>query len=81
MSRSTSPANRWVPITPSDSTDIPQGSPSALICSGAGNVVLVDYLGNEMTRAFAIDTIYPFQAMRVKSTGTTATGIYGLYNS
>lgn len=80
MARSTSAANTWRAITPNDGTDIPNGSPTALVCSVGGNVVLVDYRGNEMTRVFAAETIYAYQAVRIKATGTTATGIVGLYN-
>lgn len=80
MARSTSSANRWPTITPHDSTNIAGGAPVAIICSGAGDAVLVDYLGNTMTLAMEAGQIYPLCPVRINSTNTTATGIKALYN-
>ena len=80
MARSTSSANKWKAITPHDTNPIADGPPTAIICSGGGTVVLVDQFGNQMTRTLTAETVYPFMPVQIRATGTTATGITGLYN-
>ena len=76
------PADTWTAITPSDSTDIPvvnKKTPRGIYATGAGNILMVDKDGNEATFAFAAAEIRPFRPVRIKATGTTATGIIGLW--
>jgi hypothetical protein len=80
MARYISSANKWKAIAPSDASNIADGPPTAIICSGDGTVVLVDQFGNQMTRSLSAETIYPFMPVQIRATGTTATGIVGLYN-
>lgn len=80
MARSVSSANRWPAITPHNSTNIAGGAPVGIVAEGAGNAVLVDYLGNTTTLAMEAGVIYPLSPVRINSTNTTATGIKALYN-
>jgi hypothetical protein len=80
MARGISSANKWVAITPHNTNPIAGGPPTAIVCSGAGTVTLVDQFGNEMVRTLVAEQIYPFMPSIIKLTGTTATGITGLYN-
>lgn len=80
MGRSTSPASAWPAITPSDTVAITGGAPAAIVCEGAGDAVLVDWLGNTMTLAMEAGVVYPLGPVRINATNTTATGIKALYN-
>lgn len=67
-----------VPITPNDSTDIPDGPVFAIRCRGsAGNVVITTVAGNDRTYPIAADETIIVGVSRVKSTGTTATTLWG----
>lgn len=67
-----------VPVTPSDSTDIDTGAAAlAIVCKGtAGNVSIVTVEGNTRTYPISLDEVLPVGITRVRSTGTTATGIW-----
>lgn len=80
MARNVSSANMWKAITPHDTDPIADGPPSAIVCGSGGSVVLIDQFGNEMTRLLEAELIYPFMPLIIKATGTTATGITGLWN-
>ena len=81
MARPVSSAIRWPAITPHDTNRIATGKPVAIMCGAtAGNVVIVDSDGNEATVPIAAGEIKPVQPLIIKSTGTTATPLYGLYN-
>jgi hypothetical protein len=80
MARNVSGANKWVAITPHNTNLIPGGSPSAIVVGVGGTVCMVDQYGNEMIRTFVAEVERPYQPVIIKVTGTTATGIYGLWN-
>ncbi|HEV8035863.1 spike base protein, RCAP_Rcc01079 family [Yoonia sp.] len=67
-----------LPVTPNDSADILAGAVAlGIVCKGsAGDVVIVTVEGNERTYPIAAEEILPVGISRVKSTGTTATGIW-----
>lgn len=69
------PGMKHFTITPSNTVDLTV-RPRVIYCQTAGNVVLVDALGVELTYALVAGQILPFSPVRVKATGTTAT-IYG----
>lgn len=72
------PCDAHFAITPDDGADLGI-VPRALFCGGAGSVVLRDRNGTEAAYALAAGQILPFRPVRVLATGTTATGIVGLY--
>ena len=75
----TAPARRWLSVTPSDSVDLPAGC-RGLYVGTAGNLSLVGSDGTAITFATTDNnTIVPLAPTRVRSTGTTATGIVALY--
>lgn len=67
-----------MPVTPNDSADIlADAAALGVVCKGnAGDVVIVTVEGNERTYPIAAEEILPVGISRVKSTGTTATGIW-----
>lgn len=68
------PADSHATITPSDSTDI-SIKPRAIRINGAGNVVVRDKDGVDVTYTCAAGEVLAFRGVRVLATGTTATGI------
>ena len=64
-------------ITPSDATVITPTS--GLMVTGAGNIAVVTLNGTTITLAVTVGNVYPISVTKVKATGTTATGIVGLY--
>lgn len=74
-----SPAERAFAITGNDSTDLTV-YPRAIYVGGAGNVKVTTLGGDTVTFNGALaGTILPVRAVRVFSTGTTATNLIGLY--
>ena len=76
------PAKAYITITPSDSSDL-SSRIRALFVGGGGNAVIInnDPVFGTSTATFTgliAGLIYPLQATRIKSTGTTATGLVGL---
>jgi hypothetical protein len=66
-----------IAITPADSNL--SAAVRALYVGGSGNVKITDALGNATTfNAVQAGSILPVTAVRVWSTGTTATSIVGL---
>lgn len=68
-------------VTPNDSADLPNGPCQAICVTGSTGNVAVN-LDGDSTAVLAIagaNEIYPVMVARVKSTSTTATGIYALY--
>lgn len=65
-------------ITPNDGADLAI-TPRAIYCGVAGNLVLRDKLGTDCTYAVSAGQYVMFRAARVLSTGTTATGLIGIY--
>lgn len=71
-----------VAVTPADGTDLPNGVCEAIYVTGAGNVN-VDLAGGGtavLTTLSAGQTVY-CRAQRIRSTSTTATGVYALYKA
>jgi hypothetical protein len=64
-------------ITPSDTASITPTS--GIMVTAAGNIVVNTLNGTTITLAVTVGTIYPVCVTQVKATGTTATGIVGLY--
>ena len=79
---SASPASMAKAVTPSDTVDLPQGECRALYVGVGGTVVLQGSGNPREDVAFlnvASGTVLPVEAVRVKSTGTTAASIVALY--
>lgn len=78
-------------VTPADGTDLPNGICDAIFATGAGNVSidlpnvsLADGSTTSRTAiviAMAANSVLFVRASRVRSTGTTATGISALYKA
>lgn len=71
-----------VAISPSDSLNLPDGPCDAIWCQGvAGNVVIVDGAGKQVTLPIALgfDLRLTVQAVKVRATSTTATTLYACY--
>ena len=68
-----------VAITPSDSADVPGGYIRGFIVGVEGDVAVIMADGSTGTLpACAVGIQHAYQVSRVRSTGTTATGIIGL---
>lgn len=73
------PAIYAAAITPSDSADVPT-VPRALYCTGDGNVVVTMRNGGDpVTLPMIAGVPLPVRVSRVWATGTTATGIVGVW--
>lgn len=73
----TSPADKATAITPNDSTDL-TNVPRGIYVGGAGNIVAT-LNGVDVTfNGAQAGTILPIRPSRIKSTGTTATGLVAL---
>lgn len=72
------PATRHFAITPNDAADLPS-TPRAIRANVAGDVVLRDASGTDVTYTVAAGELLLFRAVRVLATGTTATGLVGWY--
>lgn len=66
-----------VTITPSDANDLVR--PMIIHCGGAGNIVVQDKNGTQITYALAAGDKVPVLCHRVLATGTTVTPVIGLY--
>jgi len=67
-----SPARRHFTINPSDS-DLLTYRVRAIYCLSAGDAVVVDEFGTEITYTLAQGDLVPLMAVQIKDTGTTAT--------
>ena len=73
------PAYNAAAITASDSVDI-VAPIRAIYVGSAGSVVITTVAGTDVTFAgLPAGMILPVRAQRVKATGTTATGLVGLW--
>ena len=70
-----SPAERHAAITPSDTLPV-DPRPRALWCQTAGDLVIEDRWGTQLSYAVQPGQVLPFRASKVLATGTTAT-VYG----
>lgn len=77
----TQPANKIYSVTQSDATADPNGPFRALLISVVGAVKLTTRGGTTVTipsGGLAAGVLHPIRVQRVWSTGTTATGIFGV---
>ncbi len=75
----TSPISGGFDVTPDDANDLPILT-RALLVGGGGDVVVDFADGSTLTLPSLTEgVIYPIRAARVRTTGTTATDIKGLY--
>lgn len=72
------PARNAFAVTPSDGADLTNWA-LAIYVGGSGDVRLVTWGGETVTFANAPVGVLPVRARRVLATGTTATGLVGLY--
>lgn len=74
-----SPASRGAAITPDDAADLP--TVARFLYLGTGGTVVLDTVGGDtLTFANVPDGgMLPVRTRRVRATGTTATGILGLW--
>lgn len=67
-------------VTADDSNDLPNGPCKAIYVTGAGNVAVNLVGGGTATlTSMVAGQILPISVSRIKSTSTTATGIFALY--
>lgn len=69
------PARDMLPVVPSDAADLAQVA-VALYVEGAGTLSIVTVAGETRSVAVASHSILPVGVRRVRSTGTTASGIH-----
>lgn len=75
----TGPVTGGFDVTPDDGADLPS-LPRALMVTGGGDVAMVLKDGSSLTLpSLSAGVIYPVRPMRIMATGTTATGLKGLY--
>ena len=79
MSEQTRPSGMIRAVTPSDSANLPDGQSRGFHVNVAGNIKFTDATDNAVTLTVLAGVPYPYAAKRIWSTGTTATGIFGLY--
>lgn len=72
------PPSGAVSITPNDSADL-SNPVLALNVAAAGAVALVTAGGDSVTVYIAAGIVFPCHCKKVLATGTTATGIVGLF--
>lgn len=73
----TSPASRAAAVTPNDAADLAAHA-RALWVGGLGDVSVVTVGGDTVTFA-AVSGLLPVRVKRVRTTGTTATGIVAVW--
>lgn len=74
----TEPAGGVVLITPSDTADL-ANSTRAIRVEVGGDVKVRTVLGQDVVCAFTDGETRPIKAIRIFATGTTSTGIEGMY--
>lgn len=74
-----SPLTHAFVIAPSDSADLPFVTRQIRVTGTGGNIVVVWAGGEETTEPVAAGDVFDWRIKRVKSTGTTATGLRGYY--
>jgi hypothetical protein len=73
-----SAARKLVAVTPSNSTDLTD-LPKALWIGVAGDISVIAADDTDAVTVAALAGVLPIRVKRVRSTGTTATGIVALY--
>lgn len=73
----------WVAVTPNDNSDnVGAGNVAiGLYIEGSGDVTWTDIDGNDNTVGVSSNSYLTCSVTRVKSTGTTATGIFALISA
>lgn len=66
-------------VTPNDSADLPGGATRAIMVGEAGDVAVTYVNGATDTIYLLAGIVHPIQVARVRSTGTTATGVKACY--
>lgn len=67
-------------ITPNDSTPLTDGYTDGVYVGGTGDLAVVDGSGATVVFAnLAAGVVHPIRTRVIKSTGTSATGIIGLW--
>jgi hypothetical protein len=74
----TAPASKVVPVTPDDSTDLPDGVCRAVLVGSAGTANIIDASGVARTGVPLQQGINPIGIRRIK-TGGTAANLWALY--
>jgi len=74
-------ANNFINVTPSDSVNINDEIPCRGILLGvAGNISVLNAFGTAVTiSGLSAGIIHPISTKRIRSTGTTATGIVAFF--
>lgn len=75
----TTPATKVAAVTPSDSTDLPDGVCRCLLVGTAGTATILDAEGNQTTLVPLIAGYNPIMVRRVFNTALTAANIKALY--
>lgn len=75
----TSPAEDYVTISPSDTTNFVDGTCRGIYVGVTGNIAVVNEIGSVVTFSNVPVGIFPVRAIRVNSTNTTATMLVALY--
>ena len=71
------PATDALPVTPDDANDLPEIA-VGLYCESGGTVTLDTVAGETRSIAVADFSILPLGTIRVRATGTTASGIHAM---
>ncbi|WP_372840316.1 hypothetical protein [Phaeovulum sp.] len=71
------PATDILPVSPSDTVDLPLIAP-AIYTETGGTIVIVTVAGQTRTVKVADNSVLAVGVSRVMATGTTATGIHAL---
>lgn len=77
-SRQVLSVSEWQELTASDTTEL-SPKPRAIMVTTSGTLTVEDSFGNSMQFTPAANTIYSIRPFKVMSTGTAASGIFGLY--
>jgi hypothetical protein len=75
----TAPAYRLVPVTPSDTGDLPDGASRGLYVTRGGDLEVMDTAGGIVVLASLDCQYHPVCVRRVLAGATTAGGIVALY--
>lgn len=73
------PARFLLPVVPDDAANLPNGGARSLYVAGAGTLSVVDAAGTVVEIVSGAAQYHPIRVVRVRATGTTATGIVALY--
>ena len=76
----TTPARDIVPVTPSDTVDLPDGDCRGILVGVAGIVRITTVTGQDRTITLLMaGVVHPIRARRIWASTTTATGISAAY--